>query len=142
MFFKEWVEISIYIPLVRPFHEVANAGIYSFRLWNIHTTGQYGKWQITKEFNSSRKNSSLLCSKLINYARLDKELIFLLAFLCNDSICCLKLRLFSILILKSLRNCFISDCDFTEVITRKMKVMLTRISFHTVVVKPIQKWVY
>ena len=34
---------------------------FSFRLWNIHTTGQYEKWKVTKEFIMS-----LLCSKFID----------------------------------------------------------------------------
>ena len=62
-------------------------------MWNIHTTRQYKKWQITKE-----SIISLLCSKAIDGASLDKALIFWSALLHKDS---LKFRLLFILIPKS-----------------------------------------
>ena len=65
---------------------------FSFQLWNIHATGQYEKWQITKELFIS-----LLCLKFIDDASLDKALIFWPAFLHKDSIFSLKFMLWSIL---------------------------------------------
>ena len=52
---------------------------FSFRLWNIHVTVQYEKSQITKELIIS-----LLCSKFIDDASLDRALIFWFAFLYKE----------------------------------------------------------
>ena len=84
---------------------------FSFRLWNIQSTGQYEKWQITKEFIIS-----LLCSKFIDDASLDRAFIFWLAFLHKDSICSLKFRWLSVLIPKSFSHLLLEIVSFPTVI--------------------------
>ena len=49
---------------------------FSCWLWKIHTTWQYEKWQITKEFIIS-----ILCSEFIDDVSLGRALLFRLAFL-------------------------------------------------------------
>lgn len=110
---------------------------FSFRPWNIHTTRKFEKWQITKALILS-----LYCSKLIDDTSLDKASIFWLSFyteiqgvLYKDSVCSFP-KTFSVF---TTDNCFISVFDFIGVLTKKKKLIFTRISSHTVVVKSMQK---
>ena len=101
--------------------------VFSFRLWKNFTTGQYEKWQITKEFIIG-----LLCSKFIDDASLDRAFIFLTCFLTQRFNMSFKVQVTVYFDSQKFfgfttGNCFISDCNFTGVITRWKKVIFTRI---------------
>ena len=85
---------------------------FSFRLWNIHTTGQYEKRQITKGFIISPDDVSL-----------GRALIFVTCFFAQRFKMIFKVQVivyfdFYKFSAFTTGNCFIPDYDFTVVITR------------------------